>query len=143
MSSAEFRYIEHVSDAMVEAYGRTLGEAFAHSARALVNLVCNVSKVDPHEIVSIETTGFDRKSLLYNWLEKVLLVLLIDNIILAKFEVKIKRHKDKYHLFSTCKGDNFLRQKHEYKVEVKAITYHGMKISDKKGKVIVRFLVDL
>lgn len=143
MSSAEFRYIEHVSDAMVEAYGRTLGEAFAHSARALVNLVCNVSKVDPREIVSIETTGFDRKSLLYNWLEKVLLVLLIDNIILAKFEVKIKRHKDKYHLFSTCKGDNFLRQKHEYKVEVKAITYHGMKISDKKGKVIIRFLVDL
>ncbi|MFZ0697716.1 MAG: archease [Nitrososphaeraceae archaeon] len=143
MSSAEFRYIEHVSDAMVEAYGRTLGEAFAHSARALVNLVCNVSKVDPHKIVSIETTGFDRKSLLYNWLEKVLLVLLIDNIILAKFEVKIKRHKDKYHLFSTCKGDNFLRQKHEYKVEVKAITYHGMKISDKKGKVIIRFLVDL
>lgn len=143
MSSAEFRYIEHVSDAMVEAYGRTLGEAFAHSARGLVNLVCNVSKVDPHKIVSIETTGFDRKSLLYNWLEKVLLVLLIDNIILAKFEVKIKRHKDKYHLFSTCKGDNFLLQKHEYKVEVKAITYHGMKISDKKGKVIIRFLVDL
>ena len=143
MSSAEFRYIEHVSDAMVEAYGRTLGEAFAHSARALVNLVCNVSKVDPHEIVSIETTGFDRKSLLYNWLEKVLLVLLIDNIILAKFEVKIKRHKDKYHLFSTCKGDNFLRQKHEYKVEVKGITYHGMKISAKNGKVIIRFLVDL
>ena len=143
MSSAEFRYIEHVSDAMVEAYGRTLGEAFAHSARALVNLVCNVSKVDPDKIVSIETTGFDRKSLLYNWLEKVLLVLLIDNIILAKFEVKIKRHKDKYHLFSTCKGDNFLRQKHEYKVEVKAITYHGIKISDKKGKVIIRFLVDL
>ena len=143
MSSAEFRYIEHVSDAMVEAYGRTLGEAFAHSARALINLVGNVSKVDPHKIVSIETTGFDRKSLLYNWLEKVLLVLLIDNIILAKFEVKIKRHKDMYHLFSTCKGDNFLRQKHEYKVEVKAITYHGMKISDKKGKVIIRFLVDL
>ena len=143
MSSAEFRYIEHVSDAMVEAYGRTLCEAFAHSARALANLVCNVSKVDPHEIVSIETTGFDRKSLLYNWLEKVLLVLLIDNIILSNFEVKIKRHKDKYHLFSTCKGDNFLRQKHEYKVEVKAITYHGMKISDKKGKVIIRFLVDI
>jgi SHS2 domain-containing protein len=143
MSRAGFRYIDHVSDAMVEAYGRTLGEAFAHSARALVNLVCNVSKVDPDKIVTIETTGFDRKSLLYNWLEKVLLVLLIDNIILAKFEVKIKRHKDKYYLFSTCKGDDFLRQKHEYKVEVKAITYHGMKITNKKGKVIIRFLVDL
>jgi SHS2 domain-containing protein len=143
MSRAGFRYIDHVSDAMVEAYGRTLGEAFAHSARALVNLVCNVSKVDPDKIVTIETTGFDRKSLLYNWLEKVLLVLLIDNIILAKFEVKIKRHKDKYYLFSTCKGDDFLRQKHEYKVEVKAITYHGMKITNKKGKVIIGFLVDL
>src|SRR5215210_3946045 len=143
MSRAGFRYIDHVSDAMAEAYGRTLGEAFAHSAEALVNLVCNVSKVDPDKIVTIETTGFDRKSLLYNWLEKVLLVLLIDNIILAKFEVKIKRHKDKFYLFSTCKGDDFLRQKHEYKVEVKAITYHGMKITNKKGKVIIRFLVDL
>jgi SHS2 domain-containing protein len=143
VSSADYRYIEHVSDEMVEAYGRTLNEAFANSAKALINIVCDVSKVDPGKHIAIQTTGFDLVSLLYGWLEKVLIALLVDNLALAKFQVMIKRRKDYYFLTSECEGEAFVRRKHQYKVEVKAITYHEMKVTKSKGKFVVQYIVDL
>lgn len=132
-----------MSDAMVEAYGRTLGEAFANSARALVNIVCDVSKIDLGKRITIQTTGFDLVSLLYNWLEKVLMALLVDNLALAKFQVMIERRKGSYYLSSACGGETFVERKHHYKVEVKAITYHEMKVTRSKGKFVVQFLADL
>jgi SHS2 domain-containing protein len=141
--SAEYRYIEHVSDAMVEAYGGTLDEAFANSAKALVNIVCDVSKVDLGKRVFIQTAGFDLLSLLYSWLEKVLIALLVDNLALAKFQVRIARRKDSYFLSSECEGEAFVSRKHHYKVEVKAVTYHEMKVTKSKGKFVVQYLVDL
>ena len=143
MSNVQFHYIEHVGDAMAEAYGRTLCEAFANSAKALVNIVCDLPKIDPNKRVIVETEGFDQISLLYNWLEKVLLTLLVDNIALANFEVTIERSRDKYKLTSMCRGEAFSEQKHHYKVEVKAITYHEMKIFKRNDMFIVQFLVDL
>jgi SHS2 domain-containing protein len=132
-----------MSDAMVEAYGRTLSEAFANSARALVNIVCDVSKIDLGKRITIKTTGFDLVSLLYNWLEKVLMALLVDNLALAKFQVMIERRKGSYYLSSACRGETFVGRKHQYKVEVKAITYHEMKVTRSKGKFVVQFLADL
>ncbi len=143
MSNASFRYVEHVGDVVIEAYGRTLGEAFSNSARALINTVCDVWRVDLHRCVIIQTTGHDQKSLLYNWLEEVLLKLLLYNTALAVFDVGIEQRGDKYYLVGRCKGEDFMVQKHHYKVEVKGITYHGMKISRRKGKHTVRFLIDL
>jgi SHS2 domain-containing protein len=132
-----------MSDAMVEAYGRTLSEAFANSARALISIVCDISKIDLGKRITIQTTGFDLVSLLYNWLEKVLMALLVDNLALAKFQVMIERRKGSYYLSSACRGETFVRRKHHYKVEVKAITYHEMKVTRSKGKFVVQFLADL
>lgn len=143
MSNVDFHYIEHVSDAMAEAYGRTLSEVFANSAKALVNIVCDLSRIDPNKSVFIETEGLDQISLLYNWLEKVLLTLLVDNIALANFEITIERSRDQYELTSICRGETFSEQKHQYKVEVKAITYHEMKIFKRNDLFIVQFLADL
>jgi SHS2 domain-containing protein len=143
VSNVDFHYIEHVSDAMAEAYGRTLSEVFANSAKALVNIVCDLSRIDPNKSVFIETEGLDQISLLYNWLEKVLLTLLVDNIALANFEITIERSRDQYELTSICRGETFSEQKHQYKVEVKAITYHEMKIFKRNDLFIVQFLADL
>ena len=111
MSRVDYRYIDHMSDAMVEAYGRTLSEAFANSARALINIVCDISKIDLGKRITIQTTGFDLVSLLYNWLEKVLMALLVDNLALAKFQVMIERRKGSYYLSSACGGEAFVGRK--------------------------------
>lgn len=143
MSRPDFRYIDHVSDSIVEAYGHTLCEAFEQSARALTNIMCDLSRVNPQTSINIKTSGFDQKSLLYNWLENVLLALLVDNLVLAEFNIRLRKYKGEFRLHGICKGELFSRHKHDYKVEVKAITYHEMKILYRRGKWTIRFLVDL
>jgi SHS2 domain-containing protein len=144
MPGKDFRYIEHMTDSVVEAYGATLEEAFENSARGLVNTMFDLKKVTPKIIINIEVKGFDLKNLLYNWLEQVLLYSIVDKIVLSRFKVDIAGGTDdNYLLFCSSKGERFNIDKHGYKVEVKAVTYHEMEITEERSKFSIRFLLDL
>ena len=141
-----FRYLDHMTDAVIEAYGCTLDEAFENSACGLVNTMFDLKRVSPTQEINIQAKGYDIKSLLYDWLEKVLLTLLVDNILISVFKVKIYENINKdngYLLSGIAKGEYLNPKKHHYKVEIKAITYHEMEVIQEKNKVITRFLLDL
>ena len=65
-----------------------------------------------------------------DWLEKILLLILIDKIILTDFNIVIYLNKelDKYFIEGYGEGDFVNFEKHELNVEIKGITYHEMKI---------------
>ena len=145
-----FRYLDHMTDALIEAYGSTLDEAFENSAYGLVNTMFDLSNVSADLEVKIEANGYDLHSLFYDWLEKVMLVVLTENVILSNFKVKISHinnmdYSDAYLLYSKARGERLDLNKHDFKVEVKAVTYHQMQIKQNKEKnlFITRFLIDL
>jgi SHS2 domain-containing protein len=148
--SEGFRYLDHVTDALIEAYGSTIDEAFENSARGLVNTMFDLSNISANLEVTIEAMGHDLHSLFYDWLEKVMLVILTENIVLSDFRVKIS-YTEKigdhctYSLSSTAKGECLDLEKHHFKVEIKAVTYHEMQIKQEKDEktVTTRFLLDL
>src|SRR6185437_1601809 len=143
-----------MTDAVIEAYGGTLDEAFENSALGLVNTMFDLTATSNNiscsgdKEIQIEAKGFDLQSLLYDWLEKVMLVVLIQHILLSDFKVKISEEKVgdyNYLLSGITKGEHLNLEKHHYKVEVKAITYHEMEIKEEKerNRVTTRFLLDL
>jgi SHS2 domain-containing protein len=142
-----------MTDAVIEAYGGTLEEAFENSALGLVNTMFDLTTTSntscsADKEIQIEAKGFDLQSLLYDWLEKVMLVVLIQHILLSDFKVKISEEKVgdyNYLLSGITKGERLNLEKHHYKVEVKAITYHEMEIKEEKerNRVTTRFLLDL
>ena len=139
-----------MTDALIEAYGSTLDEAFENSAYGLVNTMFDLSNVSADLEVKIEANGYDLYSLFYDWLEKVMLIVLTENIILSYFRVKISRTANMedhgaYFLCSKARGEHLDLEKHNFKVEVKAVTYHEMQIEQDKEKnlVLTRFLLDL
>ena len=148
-----FIYLDHMTDAIIEAYGSNLDEAFENSARGLVNTMFDLSQVSPSQEIKIEAKGYDLEGLLYDWLEKVMLVLLTENVVLSDFKVKISENEDsgdyRYLLSCPAKGESLDVKKHRYKVEIKAVTYHQMEIKQEqqeaegKNKVTTRFLLDL
>ena len=148
--SGGFRYLDHMTDALIEAYGSTLDEAFENSARGLVNTMFDLSNISTNLEVKIEAQGHDLYSLFYDWLEKVMLVILTENIILSDFRVKIYSTEKigdhcTYFLSCTARGERLDLEKHHFKVEIKAVTYHEMQIKQEKEKntVTTRFLLDL
>ena len=139
----EFRYLDHMTDAIIEAYGSSLEEAFENSAKGLVNTMFHIKEITPDKEYEIIAKGYDIESLLYDWLEKVMLGILIDNIVLADFKVKISESNGNYFLKGIGKGEVLDLQKHHYKVEIKAVTYHEMEIKRKENIITTRFLLDL
>ena len=138
-----FRYLDHVTDAIVEAYGNSLDEAFENSAKGLVNTMIDLEQISPDQEYEIVAKGYDVKSLLYDWLEKVMLGLLIDNIALSDFKVKISENNGNYFLKGIAKGEVLDLKRHHYKIEIKAVTYHEMEIKQTESIITIRFLLDL
>ncbi|HEX2124613.1 MAG TPA: archease [Nitrososphaeraceae archaeon] len=139
----EFRYLDHMTDAIIEAYGSSLEEAFENSAKGLVNTMFRIKEITPDKEYEIIAKGHDIESLPYDWLEKVMLRILIDNIVLSDFKVKISESNGDYFLKGIGKGEALDLQKHHYKVEIKGVTYHEMEIKQKENIITTRFLLDL
>lgn len=187
-----FRYLDHMTDLIVEAYGHTLQELLENSALGLINAMFDMSNVELNHTIKITAHGHDFKSLFYDWIEKIILSIYIDKMIVAKFDsfsfseiIMTKNYNNNNNTInkketnttnareiellvndlnlyedaekSNLKEDNSIFKiecigigdiidlhKHEYKIEVKSITYHEMEIKrNQAGYYTARFLVDL
>jgi len=132
-----------MTDVIVEAYGNSLEVAFANSARALVNAMFELSEVIPDKEFDIYAEGHDLESLLYNWLEKVMLLILVDKIVVSDLKVIISQSNSAYLIKGIAKGEQIDLEKHHYKIEIKGVTYHEMEIKQDCKNVIIRYLLDL
>jgi SHS2 domain-containing protein len=143
-TSEGYKFLEHVTDAFVEAWGETIEEAFSQAGLALFDTMIRVSSVSPKANEEIQTVGHDEKELLYNYLEELLLLFEIRQLALGKFIVNsITTTQDGIRLKGKVSGEPYDRKKHHGKVEVKGVTYHLMEIQKHPRKVTVRFLLDL
>ncbi|WP_455368760.1 archease [[Eubacterium] cellulosolvens] len=139
-----FKFLEHTADAYIEAYGVSLEEAYANAAIAMFQVMTETSKVDPKTEESIEIEDKDLGSLLYSWLEELLVRHEIKNKLYSKFQIEtIEGKRESYKLKAKIYGENFNSNKHPSKTEVKAVTFHMMEINQSKDQNRIRFVLDL
>lgn len=144
MTESRFKFFEHTADTIFEGYGRTFEEAFANAALAMEEVMTDTAKVKPAKEEKITASGQDMKALLYDFLEKFLILKDAKNMLFSKISVvEIKETKEGYKLQATAKGEAFNPNKHTDKTVVKAVTYHEMEIGEKDKKKYVRVLVDI
>jgi SHS2 domain-containing protein len=138
-----YRFLDHMTDAVIEAYGTTLEDAFENAAKALCDTMIDLKTVRPKREIKFSAKGNDLYSLLFDWLDKVMLLLVADGIAMSEFSVKIKQCNNSYLLEGSTRGEPLQLDRHRYKVEIKAVTYHEMEIKQEKNMTTVRFLLDL
>jgi len=140
----KFRYLEHVSDLYVEACGGSLGEAFENAAYAMFEAMTDTARVAPRSSVRFEVEGLDREALLYNWLEGLLVKFEVEGVLFSAFKVEeIAEVGGVLRLRGVAWGEAYDAERHPSKVAVKAVTYHGMGIFERAGRVCVRVLFDI
>ncbi|MEM2941984.1 MAG: archease [Candidatus Bathyarchaeia archaeon] len=139
-----FKYLEHMGDAYVEAYGSSLEEAYCNAALAMFEVMTDTRKVEPKLEQSITAEGHDLKSLLYSWLESLLVKFEVENRLFSRFIVeKINVESGRFILKARVFGEDLDHKKHPSKTEVKAVTYHLMEIEHCGSEFRLRFLLDL
>jgi len=139
-----FEFLEHTADAYIAAYGRSLAEAFENAALAMFETMTDTAKVEPKIEDEIEVEGFDEQSLLYNWLESLIVKFEMTGNLYSKFKItQIEKTEGGFRLRAKVWGEQFNPEKHPQKVGIKAVTYHRMEIEKEPEKVTVKFLLDL
>lgn len=141
--SGGFKYLEHITDAYIEAWGDSLEQAFSYAATGTINVMFEIKNVIGTSKIGFQVEGEDYLELLFNWLEKVLLIITIDNQVISSFEIKISKVDTKYRLTGWGMAESIDMSKHNYRTEIKGITYHEMEVLQEDGQYKVRFILDL
>ncbi|ASJ11193.1 archease [Thermococcus sp. P6] len=123
----EWEHYEHTADVGIRGYGSTLEEAFEAVALALFDVMVDVRKVEKRECHELEVEGEDLMGLLYSFLEELLVLHDVKGLVFGDFRVKIEKDGT-YRLRVVACGEPLDYGKHEPREEVKAITYHDMKV---------------
>ncbi len=138
------RFLEHTTDAYIEASGPTLERAFAQAAEGFYETMLNLEKIDPILEAHVIADGHDKKELLYNWLETLLLEFDIEEMVYASYDISIgSEGPTLFKLRARVRGEKYDRAKHGAKTEVKGVTYHLMTIEERAKQTRVRFILDL
>ena len=132
-----------MTDAYIEAFGSSIEEAFDQSARGLINIMFDINSVEGHKLRVLSIRGDDMIVLLYNWLEKILLIIFNDCEIMSRFHVTISRLNSSILLEASSLTESLDITKHKYKTEVKGITFHEMEVLEKANKCTCKYIVDL
>jgi SHS2 domain-containing protein len=126
-----FKFVDiTTADVAFESYGKDLNELFANAASAMFEVMINTKQVEPKIERKVKVTGTDLQSLMFSWLNNLLLFVDSENLVFSDFKIKIDEKN--FTLNAVCKGEKINPKKHETKTAVKACTYHLMKIEKNK-----------
>lgn len=131
---------EHTADLGLRATAPDLNSLFAEMAACLVSaMVEDPDTVRPAQQVQVRIEGTDREYLLFDWLKDLLLRFDDDRMLFALFDVNVTDSG----LTATVRGEPYDPARHTLAHEVKAITYHELKVVEHEGGWLAEVIVDI
>ncbi|HEY3373967.1 MAG TPA: archease [Candidatus Aquicultor sp.] len=126
-----FEILDHTADVGLRAYGHTLKEVFENIAVGMFSLITDLDNVKSSLSEEIEIEAEDREDLLVEWL----------NELLYQFEVRYKVFKrvnivdwdEEHRLRAIAYGEPLDLGRHQIKTQIKATSYHMLKVEYTDG----------
>jgi len=139
-----FRFLEHMSDAFIEAWGDSFEEAYVEAAKAFYELVSSMKGVEPRVERVVEARGRDLQELLYDMLEKLIILFDSEGFLASKIEAEeLRRGARENYLRLRLLGEPYDPGRHRHGIHVKAVTYHLMEVRSEDSRKVLRFLLDI
>lgn len=135
-----FTLIDHPSDVGIEATGKSLEHAFKNAAEGLLSLIAERSEVRELETRSVCLASTDLDNLLVKWLSEILYLFDGEKFLPATIVINELSPNG---LKAEISGESFDPARHKPKLDVKAITYHQLKIARRGNRCVVRVFVDI
>ena len=137
-----YRFLDHATDAIIEITAKNLKEAFLIAADAEINLMIDQHTVKETDQKEFSANGKDLHYLLFSWLEEIPFVLITQGFAIKRVEIDIQKNKD-FKINAKAFGEQLDVKKHNFKIEIKAPTFHDMVIRQDHTGVYMKFLLDL
>ncbi len=135
----KFEILDHTADTGIIAYGDDLKEAFENAALGMFSLITDLTEIENDQTRKIDINSPDRDGLLVSWLNELIYLFDVENIIFSKFDII---HLDENALSAIGYGEKVDLSRHEIRIGIKAATYHMLKI-DKNDLFRVQVIFDI
>jgi len=130
-----YEELDHTADVGIRAHGASLDELFAAAAAGMFSLVADLRKVRAVGEVEVRVKADDLEGLMVRWLSELLFLHETQRLLLKEFDVRIAGTS----LEARARGETIDKKRHELKLNIKAVTYHRLRIDRKAGLAEVIF----
>jgi SHS2 domain-containing protein len=135
-----YEFFSHTADLGLRVQAATLEALFVDAARGLTAMIL----ADAGTLRAVEERAFmlDGESveyLLFDWLSELLFAFECERLLFCEFEVRVSDGK----LQAICRGERADVARHRLEHEVKAITYHGLRVEERDGAWLAEVIVDI
>ena len=135
-----YETFEHTADLGLRVRAADLNQLFVEAAQALFSaIVDDLATVDPKQRIDVNLQGDDRSYLLFDWMNELLYRFDTEHLLFGKFEVRIKNET----LQGAAWGEPLDPSRHSLAHEVKAITYHGLRVEKEGDGWLAEVIVDI
>jgi SHS2 domain-containing protein len=135
-----YEIFEHTADLGLRVRAPDLASLFADAGRGLTSMIAaNLDSIEPVREVPLRVSGNRRDDLLFDWLSEILYLFESEHLLLRQFEVQF----DDNGLSATARGEPLDEIRHQLEHEVKAITYHGLKVEQTPEGWLAEVIVDI
>jgi SHS2 domain-containing protein len=135
-----YETFDHTADLGLRIRAADLDTLFAEAAAALFTaVVSDLGSVEPRLQREIQLAPDDRDFLLFDWLKTLLYWFDSEHLLFGKFEVKLSAAG----LTGIAWGEPLDRSRHQLEHEVKAITYHGLRVDQTADGWLAEVIVDI
>jgi SHS2 domain-containing protein len=137
-----YRYLPHTADVLVAVRGATLKRLFENAGAALFDLITDRATVRARQRIKVEASGLDRENLLVRFLSELLYLQDTRGWRFRSCRVTALDRKA-FTVRAIAHGERFDALRHPRRKEVKAITYHQVRIVRRAGAWRVRLILDV
>ena len=135
-----YEIFEHTADLGLRVQAATLPELFADAGQGLFAIVVEeIALVQPAVAREFQIAGRDLAYLLFDWLNELLYVCDTEHLAFSQFDVRMTEAG----LAATVRGEPLDPARHRLTHEIKAITYHGLKVEQTSEGWLAEVIVDI
>ena len=138
-----FEYLEHTADVALRGIGETVEEAFAEAARGMTNLMVDVEAVRPAERLAVRRSAEQVELLLVEWLAAFLAEKDVTGRFFSRFHLGIASHRGGCELHGEAWGERLDPGRHAPRLEVKGISYAGLRVAREGARWVAQCVVDV
>ncbi len=141
----KFKLLEKVATADIafEAYGKSLEELFVNSAIATTSVMVDSGNLSASVKKSIILSKDSVEDLLFDFLNEIVFLKDAESLLFKVFDVKIADRKGRFFLDAELSGEELNPEKHDLKIDVKAVTLHLFKVEKKSSGYVATVVLDI
>lgn len=135
-----YEIIPHTADIGIKAYGEDLKQLFKNAAYGMFDIIADLDGLTSSVTQTIEVKAANQEELLVAWLGELLYNFYTKQIIFFDFQID---EIDNTHIKAKAFGRHVGENRNRLKTEIKAVTYHELKIEEKENKFTATIIFDV